>query len=456
MDQLGKCGRMTNCEEIDKRIIKIKENIKQNKNRLRQKYKESGFEFKPFSIKQKKVLTWWCADSPVQEKDGIIADGAIRSGKTLCMSLSYVLWAMTKFNQQNFGMAGKTIGSFRRNVLFWLKLMLKSRGYCVVDHRSDNMIQVSKGNTVNFFYIFGGKDERSQDLIQGITLAGMFFDEVALMPESFVNQATGRCSVDGSRFWFNCNPDSPSHWFKVNWIDKAAEKNLIYLHFTMDDNLSLSEKVKTRYRAMYSGVFYDRFILGLWVIAEGLVYGMFDKDKNIFHGEYAYSPQASYYLSIDYGTMNPFAVGLMELKDNGMVRMLREGHYSGRETGVTIDNEAYYKMIQEVADGFPITSIVIDPSAAAMKATIRKYGEFTCTDGNNDVLNGIQEVTKYLNLGMLQIHDSCIETQKEFGAYAWDEKAVGEDRVIKEYDHHMDLIRYFIYTVARRYNRGFI
>ena len=183
---------------------------------------------------------------------------------------------------------------------------------------------------------------------------------------------------------------------------------------------------------------------------------MFDKEKNIFHGEYEYSPQSSYYLSIDYGTMNPFAVGLMELQNSGRVRMLREGHYSGREKGVTIDNEAYYKIIQEIAGDFPITSIVIDPSAAAMKATIRKYGEFTCMDGNNDVLNGIQEVTKYLNLGMLQIHESCVETQKEFGAYAWDEKAVGEDRVIKEYDHHMDLIRYFIYTVARRYNRGLI
>ncbi len=470
---------MIDWTDFDRRVLKVKENIMRNAVRMVQKYKKNGFEFQPFSRKQKKVLTWWCDSSPVKDKDGIIADGAIRSGKTLSMSLSFVLWAMSTFNQQNLGMAGKTIGSFRRNVLFWLKLMLRSRGYKVSDHRSDNMVEISKGDTVNFLYIFGGKDERSQDLIQGITLAGMFFDEVALMPESFVNQATGRCSVDGSKFWFNCNPDSPSHWFKENWIDKstgylgkkkveeirkkAAEENkpdglkeIIYLHFTMDDNLSLSEKIKARYRAMYSGVFYDRFILGLWVIAEGLVYGMFDKDKNIFCGEYTYSSQSSYYLSIDYGTMNPFAVGLMELQNSGRVRMLREGHYSGREKGVTIDNEAYYKMIQEVAGDFPITSIVIDPSAAAMKATIRKYGEFTCTDGDNDVLNGIQEVTKYLNLGMLQIHESCTETQKEFGAYAWDEKAVGEDRVIKEYDHHMDLIRYFIYTVARRYNRGLI
>lgn len=447
---------MSSWEEFDRRVKKLRENVMKNAVQMREKYRQNGFEFKPFSKKQKRVLTWWCENSPVHDEDGIIADGAIRSGKTLCMSLSYVLWAMTNFKMQNFGMAGKTIGSFRRNVLFWLKLMLRSRGYIVVDHRSDNMVEISKGDIVNFFYIFGGKDERSQDLIQGITLAGMFFDEVALMPESFVNQATGRCSVDGSKFWFNCNPDSPSHWFKVNWIDKAAEKHLIYLHFTMDDNLSLSERVKARYKAMYSGVFYDRFILGLWVIAEGLVYGMFDKDKNVFSGEYKYNQNSSYYISIDYGTMNPFAAGLFELMKDGKVKMLKEVHYSGRETGVTVDNEQYYKMLRTLAAGFPITSVIIDPSAAGMKATIRKYGEFTCTDGNNDVLNGIQEVTKYLNLGYLLIHDSCVETKKEFGAYAWDEKAIGEDRVIKEYDHHMDLIRYFIYTVAKRYNRGII
>lgn len=447
---------MVDWTDFDRRVRKVRKNAWKNAAKMLVRYRQKEFEFKPFSEKQKKVLTWWCKDSPVREKEGIIADGAIRSGKTLCMSLSFVIWAMSTFNMQNLGIAGKTIGSFRRNVLFWLKLMLKSRGYQVSDHRSDNMIVISKGDVTNFFYIFGGKDERSQDLIQGITLAGMFFDEVALMPESFVNQATGRCSVSGSKFWFNCNPDSPSHWFKTNWIDDIEKKKLIYLHFTMDDNLSLTKEIKDRYKAMYSGVFYSRYILGLWVIAEGLVYGMFNEERNVFHGEYEYSGQASYYLSIDYGTMNPFAVGLMELQDSGRVRMLREGHYSGREKKVTLDNEAYYQIIKDVAGDFPITSIVIDPSAAAMKATIQKYGEYTCTDGNNDVLNGIQEVTKYLNLGMLQIHDSCVETKKEFGAYAWDDKAVGEDRVIKENDHHMDLIRYFIYTVARRYNRGLI
>lgn len=158
------------------------------------------FHFQPFSRKQRQVLNWWTEESPVKDCDGIIADGAIRSGKTVSMSLSFVLWAMSSFQGQNFAMCGKTIGSFRRNVLFWLKLMLKSRGYRVSDHRADNLVVISKGDVENYFYIFGGKDERSQDLIQGITLAGVFFDEVALMPESFVNQATGRCSVDGSKF----------------------------------------------------------------------------------------------------------------------------------------------------------------------------------------------------------------------------------------------------------------
>ncbi|MGI6579927.1 MAG: PBSX family phage terminase large subunit [Saccharofermentanales bacterium] len=234
----------------------------------------SIFKFKPFSKKQLQVLTWWTETSPVKSYDGIIADGAIRSGKTISMSLSFVLWAMTSFDNQNFAMCGKTILSFRRNVIFWLKLMLRSRGYEFSENRSDNLLTVWRGNTVNYFYLFGGKDERSQDLIQGVTLAGVFFDEVALMPESFVNQATGRCSVEGSKFWFNCNPEGSSHWFLLNWIKQNKQKRLLYLHFTMEDNLSLSENIKERYRSMYSGIFYKRYVLGEWAAAEGAIYMM--------------------------------------------------------------------------------------------------------------------------------------------------------------------------------------
>lgn len=311
------------------------------------------FKFQPFSKKQRKVLNWWCEDSPVKDKDGIIADGAIRSGKTVSMSLSFVMWAMSSFDGENFGMCGKTIGSFRRNVLFWLKLMLRSRGYTVADHRADNLVIITKGDVTNYFYIFGGKDERSQDLIQGITLAGAFFDEVALMPESFVNQATGRCSVDGSKYWFNCNPDGPYHWFKTEWIDKAtgylgkkktaeikekaaAEnrdpglKDILYLHFTMDDNLSLSEKIKERYRSMYTGVFYRRYILGLWAMAEGIIYDMFDTAKHVL-SSLNNLVNANYYVSCDYGTQNATVFLLWCKERSGRWVCCREYYYSGRD-----------------------------------------------------------------------------------------------------------------------------
>lgn len=434
---------MNNFEE---RLAFVRQGIMKRAAAMKEKAKKQGFEFKPFSRKQKQVLTWWCPSSPVKDKDGIIADGAIRSGKTLCMSLSYVLWAMESFNQQNFGMAGKTIGSFRRNVLFWLKLMLKSRGYSVVDHRSDNLIVVSKGDTQNFFYIFGGKDERSQDLIQGITLAGMFFDEVALMPESFVNQATGRCSVTGSKFWFNCNPDNPRHWFKVNWIDKCEEKHIIYLHFTMDDNLSLSEKIKERYRSMYVGVFFKRYILGLWCVAEGLVYSMFDEEKHVT--DERMSGALEYIVSIDYGTVNPFSAGLWAF-DGKYSQREAELYYNSREVGKRVDDEAYYKMLKELIGDRKVSCIIIDPSAASFIEVIKKYGEYTVRKADNDVLDGIRVVTTMLNKGLLKIYKDCTSCINEFGLYCWDEEK-NNDTVIKENDHAMDDTRYYVYTFLRR------
>lgn len=435
---------MTN--SIDQRIENVRKGIMKRASAMKEKIKKQGFAFKPFSVKQKQVLTWWCPNSPVKDKDGIIADGAIRSGKTLCMSLSYVLWAMESFNQQNFGMAGKTIGSFRRNVLFWLKMMLVSRGYSVVDHRSDNLIVVSKGTVTNYFYIFGGKDERSQDLIQGITLAGMFFDEVALMPESFVNQATGRCSVTGSKFWFNCNPDNPRHWFKVNWVDKCKEKNIIYLHFTMDDNLSLSEKIKERYRSMYVGVFFKRYILGLWCVAEGLVYSMFSEERHVKKEHM--TGALTYVVSVDYGTVNPFSAGLWAF-DGWHSQREAEVYYNSREVGKRVDDEEYYKMLKKLIGNRRVECIIVDPSAASFIEVIKKYNEYSVMGANNDVLDGIRVVTTMLNKDMISVHEDCQDNIKEYGLYVWDEEK-GDDVVIKENDHSMDDTRYYCYTFLRR------
>lgn len=408
------------------------------------------FHFQPFSRKQRMVLNWWCDTSPVKDMDGIIADGAIRSGKTVSMSLSFVFWAMTSYNGQNFAMCGKTIGSFRRNVLFWLKLMLKSRGYTVVDHRADNLVIISKGDITNNFYIFGGKDESSQDLIQGITLAGVFFDEVALMPESFVNQATGRCSVEGSKYWFNCNPDGPYHWFKVNWIDKASEKKLLYLHFTMDDNLSLSEKIKERYRSMYSGVFFKRYILGLWCMAEGVIYDMFDATRHVVKNP-ENLVKANYYVSCDYGTQNA-TVFLLWCKDTeGKWICIREYYYSGREEASQKTDTEYADDLKEWLGGIKPVKIIVDPAAASFIAELKKRG-YSVKKAKNDVLDGIRYVASLLNQDQIAVEEGCINTRKEFASYVWDEKASerGEDKPVKQFDHCMDALRYFGYTIIRK------
>ncbi|OAH53307.1 terminase [Domibacillus aminovorans] len=417
------------------------------------KKKPAPFKFKPFSTKQLQVLTWWRKDSPVKEQDGIICDGSVRAGKTVVMSLSYVMWAMETFNEENLGMAGKTIGALRRNVLTPLKRMLRSRGYRVKDHRADNFLTVRFKGKMNYFYVYGGKDESSQNLIQGITLAGMFFDEVALMPESFVNQATARCSVDGAKMWFNCNPAGPYHWFKVNFLDKLKQKRMLHLHFTMDDNLSLSEKVKERYRRAYSGVFFQRFVLGLWVLAEGIIYDMFDKALHTV--KTSARTYTQYYVSCDYGTQNPTTFGLWGLCD-GVWYKTKEYHYDGRAEKKQKTDQEYLEALQLFVEGVSgLKGIIVDPSAASFIALLKKE-RFQVIKAKNEVLDGIRNLGTALKKGLVLYNDSCKETFREFASYVWDEKAAnrGEDIPVKQNDHQLDADRYFVNTVLFNKNKA--
>lgn len=413
-----------------------------------------AFKFQPFSRQQLKILTWWLDNSPVKDSDGIIADGAIRSGKTVSMALSFVMWAMTKFNGENFAMCGKTIGSFRRNVWNVLKTMLPGRGYQYTEHRSDNYIEIRKGNVSNLFYVFGGRDESSQDLIQGLTLAGLFCDEVALMPESFVNQATGRCSVDGSKMWFNCNPDGPMHWFNQNWILKAKEKNLIYLHFTMDDNLSLSEHIKQRYRSMYVGVFYKRYIQGLWSIAEGAIFDMWVENINEIRFEDLPKDIQSLrrYISIDYGTTNAtvFLDCYYDTSKN-IVWIPREYYYDSKtEMKQKTDKQYADDLVKFVSEGKSPTAIIIDPSAASFKAEVKSRG-LRVKEADNDVLDGIRMTSTMISQGNIRmVKNKCKRSIGDILSYVWDEKAAqhGIEKPVKENDHGADALRYFVKTVV--------
>lgn len=272
----------------------------------------------------------------------------------------------------------------------------------------------------------------------------------ALMPESFVNQATGRCSVEDSKYWFNCNPDGPYHWFKVNWIDKASEKKLLYLHFTMDDNLSLSEKIKERYRSMYYGVFFKRYILGLWCMAEGMIYDMFDAARHVVKNP-ENLVKANYYVSCDYGTQNA-TVFLLWCKDTeGKWICIREYYYSGREEASQKTDTEYADDLKEWLGGIKPVKIIVDPAAASFIAELKKRG-FSVKKAKNDVLDGIRYVASLLNQDQIAVEEGCINTRKEFASYVWDEKASerGEDKPVKQFDHCMDALRYFCYTIIRK------
>jgi PBSX family phage terminase large subunit len=360
------------------------------------------------------------------------------------MGFSFVLWAMTTFDRQNFALCGKTIASFRRNVLGTLKKQLKARGHTVTEKRTDNLLVVSKGDKANLFYIFGGKDESSQDLIQGITLAGVFFDEVALMPESFVNQATARCSVTGSKFWFNCNPEGPFHWFYVNWIRKSKDRKLLYLHFTMEDNLTLSEVIKERYVKQYVGVFFDRYIRGLWVLAEGLIYPVFNSSCISKTEPREYS---EYVVSMDYGIQNATSMGLWG-KCGPIWYRVKEFYHSGRDTGKQKTDQDYYEELERLVGDLPVRKVIIDPSATSFIALIHQKKRFVTWRANNAVIDGIQHTASCLQDGTIKINDCCVNAIREFGLYRWDEKKTTKDEPVKENDHAMDEIRYFVNTTG--------
>jgi PBSX family phage terminase large subunit len=414
------------------------------------------FKWVTFSKKQRMLFNWWADDSPVKTSNGIIADGSIRSGKTVAMALSFIMWAMYNFDGQNFIMAGKTIKSFQRNVLTPLKNILPGRKYTYTFKASDNLLTVSRGNRHNDFYIFGGKDEASQDLVQGMTAAGAYFDEVALMPESFVNQATGRCSVAGSKLWFNCNPEGPMHWFKLNWIDKAKEKGLLKLHFTMDDNLSLAGEIKNRYKAMYAGVFYLRYIKGLWAVAEGLIYSMFD-DANLYDDEtrpVGMLATSTRVISCDYGTTNPCV--FLDIRDDGSDIWVENvwGWDSRSEEArrLAVPNKTdaeYADAMREFMTDDPALQcqIIVDPSAKSFITELRNRG-FYVKEGDNNVLDGIRAVSTLMGAKKLHIHRRCTGLIKELRGYVWDEKAAqrGEEKPVKIADHYCDGLRYGIFT----------
>ncbi|MBP0990265.1 MAG: PBSX family phage terminase large subunit [Oscillospiraceae bacterium] len=409
-----------------------------------------SFSFSEFSSKQLKLLSWWAVPEISAKYRCIICDGAVRSGKTLVMSLSFMLWAMNSFKNQSFAICSKTIKNAERNIVEPLLCInsLKKRYGVKYSSSTETLTVTAPDGSSNIFYLFGGKDKTSFSYIQGITLAGVMLDETALMPKNFVDQAVARCSVSGSKIWFNCNPDSPEHWFFNDWILKAEEKKALLLHFLMSDNPSLSAETLENYEKLYSGVFYSRYILGEWTRAEGLVYPMFKKSVNTLPESLLPSSGGKFYISIDYGTVNPCSMGLWLLID-GQAFRIDEFYHDSRRSGFQLTDDEYYERLVDLAGDRPISCVIIDPSAASFIARIRKSGKFKVRGASNDVLNGIRLVSALLSSGRIVIGENCKDCIREFSAYSWSDDLSG-DTVIKEFDHAMDDLRYFVYSVMRR------
>ena len=403
-----------------------------------------------FSPKQRRVLTWWLPGGRDEEMEALVCDGAVRSGKTLAMGLSFFLWASVCFQGQRFGVCGKTIASLRRNVLAEVLPRLESMGAIWKEKRSENLLTLRFLGHENQFYVFGGRDESSASLIQGITFAGILMDEVALMPRSFVEQACARCSVAGSRLWFNCNPAGPEHWFYKTWILQAESRNCLRLHFTMEDNPSLTPAIRRRYQKLYTGVFYRRFILGQWVQAEGRVY-------DFFSGEMVRTPprepMEEYYISCDYGTVNPTSMGLWGRKNEVWYR-LSEFYFNSRQEQRQMTDEEYADALKGLAGERKITAVIVDPSAASFMEVLRRRG-WSVRKAKNDVLGGIRLTADALKRGKIVICHGCDACLREMDAYVWDLANESKERVKKENDHAMDDMRYFVSTVIGEGKGGF-
>lgn len=399
------------------------------------------------SPQQRQVMLWW-----QKNYDAIICDGAVRSGKTFCMGVAFLLWAMTCFHGRQFALCGKTIGALRRNLLYDALPEVERVGVRCEERRSENSFTLRWGGRSNRFLLFGGQDEGSAALIQGVTLAGLLLDEAALMPRSFVEQACARCSVPGSKLWFNCNPEGPEHWFYREWILKAEERRALYLHFTMEDNPGLDEAVRERYQRLYSGIFYRRFVLGEWVTAEGRVYDFFDRRRDA--APVPPGRMEAWRVSVDYGTVNPTSMGLWGRR-NGVWYRVKEFYYDSRREGRQKTDAEYVRDLRTLCGGKRVERVIVDPSAASFLAALRQAG-FPVKAADNRVLDGIRVTAGMLRERRIVLCEPCADCLREMSLYRWES---GKEAPRKENDHAMDEMRYFAMDLqgeTRRFAATFV
>lgn len=409
----------------------------------------------PISEKQKQIMAF-----PYSKYEALICDGAIRSGKTAFMMLSFVDDAMRRYDGQLFGICGKTVDSTNKNLIQpYTRLTYAKDRYRISWRRTDKLLIVSDGKHENMFEVFGGKDEGSFALIQGRTLAGVLLDEVALQPRSFVEQACARCSVEGSKLWFNCNPASPKHWFYTEWIRQLEKHNAVRLHFLLEDNPSLSEQIVNRYKSMYTGVFYDRYIAGKWAAAEGLVYRTFadDPDRYLIDDADEYlkaggKTVGAVMVGVDFGGTKSATTmkAVLITRNAGEVIVAHEKHIT-KEIDPLQLSEEYATFVREVSSRWGVSQTRADSAEQilirGLKGTALK--EKLRTEIKNAMKRPILDRIRMTNLlfaqDRIRICRSCTHMIEAFSDAVYDEKH--EDERLDNGTSDIDSLDAFEYCI---------
>lgn len=388
-----------------------------------------------YTKKQRQLLELWKQKKLCRIN---LLEGSVSSGKTWVSLVLWGFWVATMPTDKLYLMCGKSLTTLKRNCLIPLEELFG---------RSNFQFSTSAKEAYLFgrrILLEGANDARSESKIRGLTLQGAYCDELTLFPKDFFVMLLSRLRVPGAKLIATTNPDSPEHWLKKEYIDRRTELDMLVVRFLLDDNTTLDPQYVTAVKAEYTGVFYNRFILGEWCLAEGIVYPQFDRTQHVRQLD---SPQGKWYISVDYGTLNAFSAGLW-CYDGKQAYRAAEWYYSGREQRRQLTNAQYLKHIQALAEGKKIESVIVDPSAASFITELRQAG-LTVRKGRNDVVDGIRRVSTALQQGKLLFSPDCRDCIREFSLYRWDEKAA-EDRPIKENDHAMDDVRYFVSTILRQ------
>jgi PBSX family phage terminase large subunit len=415
----------------------------------------------PPSVKQQWLLRWWRPDSPFRNKDTIIAEGAIRTGKSLFLILGYVMWSLEMFSGDSFIVAAQSVKSIKKNLLGYFYWAFEELGVPFRHNRSENTIYAGG----NEYIFYGAPHEAAQDGLQGLTAAGALIDEGVLIPKSFFDQANGRMSVEGAKLWINCNPGHPRHYLKTDVIDRD-EYNALIVHFKLDDNPGLSQKVKDRLsrKNQPSSAWYKRNIGGEWAVAEGLVYSMFSEDihvvdiTNVLLARKA-RPFRHYIVGCDYGAANDALVytlwGFDEVDTNskrGFAAYLLKEYYYAPDLENGRPPKANHQMADDMVaflGGIRPERIYVDSGGggASLITDLRQRGlpAVAATKGPGSVEDGLGVVGDLLARNLVFVDKSCVHTIEEFLGYEWDDKAL-KNKPKDGNDHCMDAVRYALYS----------